>query len=73
MRDDQSTDDARNSVWIDWANSATQPTLSAVQPKAFINAPRGLNIERTPNDKRITLETAVDRFSCLNVSMNKRV
>jgi hypothetical protein len=51
LHDDQLTDEARNSVWINWANAATP--LNSTQPKAVINAPRGLNIERTPNGKRI--------------------
>jgi hypothetical protein len=48
LHDDQLTDEARNSVWIDWANAAL-----LAQPRAVINAPRGLNIERSPNGKRI--------------------
>ncbi len=51
LHDDQLTDEARNSVWINWANAATPRT--STQPKAVINAPRGLNIERTANGKRI--------------------
>jgi hypothetical protein len=52
MNDDQLADNAhgvaRSSVWINWANT-TQPA----QPNAIINAPQGLNIERSPNGNRI--------------------
>lgn len=57
LHDDQLTGEAhgmaRNSVWIQWANAALQPPYTTAQPKAIINAPRGLNTERSKNGKRI--------------------
>ncbi|NJR71695.1 MAG: hypothetical protein HC782_00435 [Gammaproteobacteria bacterium] len=51
LHDDAITDGARNSIWINWANAA-QTNLSK-QPKAIINGPRQMNIERAKNSKRI--------------------